>query len=93
MQGDKELERLLSPFRLLQLWGCKLVAGVFRIKAPRRYSAPCMLQESPSVQIVLMCLMERRSPRMAIRTLGDPRLIGVGKGFWMSEGEDFRVAN
>lgn len=23
---------------------------------------------------------------MAIRTLGDPRLIGVGKGFWMSEG-------
>lgn len=30
--------------------------------------------------------MERRSPRMAIRTLGDPRLIGVGKGFWMSEG-------
>lgn len=82
MQGDKELERLLSPFRLLQLWGRKLVAGKFRIEeAPRRYSAPCMLQESPSVQIVLMCLMERRSPRMAIRTLGDPRLIGVGKGW------------
>ena len=64
------------------------VAGRFRIEeAPQRYSAPCMLQESPSVSIVLMCLVERRSPRMAIRTLGDPRLIGVGKGwFWISEG-------
>lgn len=26
----------------------------------RRYSAPCMLQESPSLPIVLMCLVERQ---------------------------------
>lgn len=49
-------------------------------EASRRYSAPCMLQESPSLPIVLMCLVERRSPRMDERFGGwnpkDPSTLG-----------------
>lgn len=63
MQGDKELEGLKISLRLsLQL---QCVAGS-AVKG-RRYCAPCMLQESPSLSIVLMCLVERRSPRMEER--------------------------
>lgn len=61
MQGDKELEGWQNlPF----VCQCsKLVAGD-GYEFGRGYSAPCMLQESPRLPIVLMCLVERRSPRM-----------------------------
>lgn len=62
MQGDKGLEGLKMSLRLSMQLQC--VAGS-AVKG-RRYCAPCMLQESPSLPIVLMCV-ERRSPRMEER--------------------------
>lgn len=67
MQGDKELRGWKSagvicfplPFRLSLQSGERRKIEV----GTRRYSAPCMLQESPSLPIVLMCLVEEVDPR------------------------------
>lgn len=63
----------------------------------RGYSAPCMLQESPSLPIVLMCLVERRSPRMEERW-GERKALdricarGVWeRGRWTTGGEGGRI--
>lgn len=89
MQGDKELEGWKkSPLRLSLQGPVGSRRSELR-EAPRRYSAPCMLQESPSLQIVLMCLVERRFPENG-RGLGPWNDLAQGGGGRRVEGDGWR---
>ena len=67
MQGDKELRGWKSAggicFPLPFVCHCSRASREKIEVGTRRYSAPCMLQESPSLPIVLMCLVEEVDPR------------------------------